>query len=403
MKNLLLIISITLFSFLGFSQGSQYFEDVILPTSYEDGDFTESGITYTYGQCRDQDEFPISGQGLMLRKPLSSYFEWTIPNGIGTLTFEYRKAFTGGTPRQLEVQVNGVVVATTDEFGEGSGEQADIYTFSHDINQGGSVTIKIKNVGDADQNKQSIIDNIEWTLGAAGECDGYVASIEGDLTFCEDNMTTLTATANETIASVVWGDGSTDTELTVFSSGTYTAVITSEDECVAEVSVEVMEIGQPSMNEIMVEQLPDGSTNFSVVDPENVDTYAWDFGDGSTSTDESPTHTYTEAGNYTVTITISNECGQVTKTADITSTVGITENKIVSVKLYPNPVQNQLNLKSETVINKVEIYNVLGEEVFSKNINKNNTQINTESFRKGIYLLRVSSNGEQNIYKFVKK
>lgn len=36
---------------------------------------------------------------------------------------------------------------------------------------------------------------------------------------------------------------------------------------------------------------------------ENADTYLWDFGDGQTSTDENPEHTYTEAGGYNVTLT----------------------------------------------------------------------------------------------------
>lgn len=40
------------------------------------------------------------------------------------------------------------------------------------------------------------------------------------------------------------------------------------------------------------------------------DTYHWDLGDGSTSTEESPSHTYTSAGVYTVTLTVtdSHDC-----------------------------------------------------------------------------------------------
>jgi PKD repeat protein len=37
--------------------------------------------------------------------------------------------------------------------------------------------------------------------------------------------------------------------------------------------------------------------------------YAWDFGDGGTSTQQNPTHTYTAPGNYTVTVTVSDGKG----------------------------------------------------------------------------------------------
>ena len=43
-----------------------------------------------------------------------------------------------------------------------------------------------------------------------------------------------------------------------------------------------------------------------------VDSWAWDFGDGTTSTLQNPTHTYTAEGNYTVTLTASNDAGEST-------------------------------------------------------------------------------------------
>jgi PKD repeat protein len=38
-------------------------------------------------------------------------------------------------------------------------------------------------------------------------------------------------------------------------------------------------------------------------------TFAWEFGDGATSTEQSPEHTYEEAGTYAPTVTITNACG----------------------------------------------------------------------------------------------
>lgn len=40
--------------------------------------------------------------------------------------------------------------------------------------------------------------------------------------------------------------------------------------------------------------------------------HSWDFGDGSSSTDENPTHQYAAAGTYTVTLTVTNPAGNDT-------------------------------------------------------------------------------------------
>ena len=47
------------------------------------------------------------------------------------------------------------------------------------------------------------------------------------------------------------------------------------------------------------------------------DTYAWDFGNGEMSDQENPSVTYTEAGEYTISLTVTNECGSSTTTQTI--------------------------------------------------------------------------------------
>lgn len=52
----------------------------------------------------------------------------------------------------------------------------------------------------------------------------------------------------------------------------------------------------------------------------NASTYAWDFGDGNTSTEENPKHAYLSAGNYTVSLVATGDGGEqtVSETIDIT-------------------------------------------------------------------------------------
>lgn len=46
---------------------------------------------------------------------------------------------------------------------------------------------------------------------------------------------------------------------------------------------------------------------------QNADTYLWKFGDGQTSTEEEPIHTYAKDGTYTVELCATNTCGTVCK------------------------------------------------------------------------------------------
>ncbi|MBQ0147249.1 MAG: T9SS type A sorting domain-containing protein [Flavobacteriaceae bacterium] len=162
---------------LTFAQGSETFETQTILSqsgnSYADGSFQgeTSGVMVNFVHARDQAEFPISGKGIMLRRSDEpSSVEFVIPDGVGEFKFQYRKAFTSGTVRQLSVYVNGELADTTAEYGEGSGEQGQIYTFAVPVNKAGQVKVKIT-YSDAMTagNRQTTIDNVSWdkNLGVA--------------------------------------------------------------------------------------------------------------------------------------------------------------------------------------------------------------------------------------------
>ena len=62
-----------------------------------------------------------------------------------------------------------------------------------------------------------------------------------------------------------------------------------------------------------------GEAGYIIPEPiENFD-FSWNFGDGTTSTIQNPTHNYNEAGNYTVTLTVTDESGSMANaTAEVT-------------------------------------------------------------------------------------
>lgn len=53
----------------------------------------------------------------------------------------------------------------------------------------------------------------------------------------------------------------------------------------------------------------------------NATSYSWNFGDGNTSTEHEPVHTYTANGTYTVVLTVSNACGSSTFEQEIVISV----------------------------------------------------------------------------------
>ena len=61
----------------------------------------------------------------------------------------------------------------------------------------------------------------------------------------------------------------------------------------------------------------DGATATFTNNSLNGNSYAWNFGDGNTSNLPNPTHTYSSDGTYTVSLTVTNDCGTHTTSQEI--------------------------------------------------------------------------------------
>ncbi len=72
------------------------------------------------------------------------------------------------------------------------------------------------------------------------------------------------------------------------------------------------------------------------------ETYLWNFGDGNTSTEKNPSHTYVSQGNYTVSLTAKTP--EITNTKTKTSYIKVTDKKVVA-NFNSNVVSGNFPLK----------------------------------------------------------
>jgi beta propeller repeat protein len=79
---------------------------------------------------------------------------------------------------------------------------------------------------------------------------------------------------------------------------------------------------------------------------EIITSWNWSFGDGATSTEKNPTHTYSSAGNYTVNLTVGNEAS--TNTATKTGYIKV---NLVSSKLAANFSASPTSGKAPLIVN----------------------------------------------------
>lgn len=70
---------------------------------------------------------------------------------------------------------------------------------------------------------------------------------------------------------------------------------------------------------------------------DNITSYAWSFGDGSTSAAAAPTHTYPNQGNYTVSLTVTTSTG-CTDSLTLPNAIVVGQKPIIDFTATPNPV-----------------------------------------------------------------
>lgn len=81
----------------------------------------------------------------------------------------------------------------------------------------------------------------------------------------------------------------------------------------------------------------------------------------------------------------------------------VEENSLLDFYIYPNPVNQILNIKAEETIYSVSIANILGQEIYSSNVEAIDTTIDLSSYAMGTYFVKVQFDESIITEKIIKK
>jgi PKD repeat protein len=136
--------------------------------------------------------------------------------------------------------------------------------------------------------------------------------------------------------------------------------------------------------------------------------FTWDFGDGTTSQAENPSHQFNGPGNYDVMLTASNmNCGSAISYSVFLMPLATGESELSkhSFVVYPNPVHDILSLvfhEKDNMVGRIRLQNASGQVLQSFDFQGNNLTLNMDGYSNGIYLIEVST-GEATLTRQVVK
>lgn len=209
-----------------------------------------------------------------------------------------------------------------------------------------------------------------------------------DLTINASEETVLTESACN---SYTWDEnGSTYT-----SSGLYQVVLLNQAGCDSIITLDL------TINTFMATVMNNGDGSFTA--DQGGLTYQWLNCENSTVINNETDQTFTpiENGQYAV-IVDNGTCVDTTECITINN-VGLEEQELSSISLYPNPTSDIFHIDgSFQEIDNVRIFNSVGKEIRFKTIDSSSFDL--PDYNSGVYIVQITmSNGSVYTRKLIKK
>lgn len=230
----------------------------------------------------------------------------------------------GCTPHTVTFQNNSIPITPTFtfEWDFGDGNTSSSLSPTHIYDDPGTYTVSLVMTSpNGCVSQQTFVDGVSVQVGPDLAFDYSDLCVLGPVQFTDE-----TTIGDGVLSSWTWdfGDGNTSTEQNPVHEytdpGIYNVILTINDVNGCENQLLQTLEYFPSLD-IQVDIPNAGCTPFTVNFTNNTTpftdqyTIQWDFGDGNTSTDENPIHTYTDPNTYNVMVTIGSPTGcEVTQT-----------------------------------------------------------------------------------------
>jgi len=208
-----------------------------------------------------------------------------------------------------------------------------------------------------------------------------VITAGGPVAICQGDSVKLTSS---NAYSYSWSTGATTQSIYVKAAGSYSVTIANSGGCQESSAppINVTVLSSPPVPTIT----PVSNTLFSSAAYHN----QWYFNGTVLSGDTSNSLTVTIGGLYTVVVTDPDGCKSTSAAYNYLSTDIREMEAINSISVFPNPTNGTFTLYSTLSKGVLEIYNMIGEIIYSSTITSHSTILNL-NVPNGIYFLRLKT------------
>lgn len=134
-------------------------------------------------------------------------------------------------------------------------------------------------------------------------------------------------------------------------------------------------------------------------------TFHWDFGDGSTSAEANPQHTYQQSGNYTVSLELTH-CGR-SHTSSQTLFVGTLHNQrfdLAAPRVFPTLVSGKVYIQTAQNVRQVWLTDLAGRTVSLPFDHSQETVcVDVSAYDAAVYFLQITTDSNRFTTRIVKQ